>query len=254
MNKFRILNNINPIVKIIFLILVYVLIFNINTSQQYFLAYLLLIILLLLSQVDYRKLFRLFLYATYIIVFYLLINVFLQQPGSVVFQFYFLKITSGQLESSVLIVRKLYLLFFAGSLVFLTTSLEDFISGLGVLLTPLKYLRINTKPFLTSIFVGYNFLPMARREYGKMKKIYLIKGINFQGRNLLINIKLYIGMLVPIFRSLFINGEDLVVSMLIRKYDPWEQSTDIYRRRLVLNDYVWSGVLLGSIILISMFA
>lgn len=250
MNKFKILNNINPIIKIIFLILVYVLIFNISSSQQYLLAYLLLTVLLLLSQVDYRKLFRLFLYATYIILFYLVINVFLQQPGSVVFQFYFLKITSGQIESSILIMRKLYLLFFAGSLVFLTTSLEDFISGLGVLLAPLEYLRINTKPFLTSIFVGYNFLPMARREYSKMKKIYLIKGINFQGRNLLINIRLYIGMLVPILRSLFINGEDLVVSMLIRKYDPWEQSTDIYRRKLISNDYMWSAVLLVSIILI----
>ena len=154
----------------------------------------------------------------FIIVFTFVLNLFFQNTGEVLVQFWVLKITSGGLRMASFMALRLILLVISSQLLTLTTSPISLTDGLESLMRPLSKLGFPSHEIAMMMSIALRFIPTLMDEADKIMKAQKARGANFETGNLLQRARAMIPLLVPLFVGAFRRAEELALAMDARCY------------------------------------
>jgi energy-coupling factor transport system permease protein len=123
----------------------------------------------------------------------------------------------GILNSTLIMIRVLFLYYLAEMLMF-TTSLIDLTDGSEALLSPLQRLGIPVNAFIMVLVIAFKFVPIFVGEVERLIKAQSARGVRFDQGNLVARARKLGPLLIPLFISGFRRAETLAVAMEARCY------------------------------------
>lgn len=154
----------------------------------------------------------------FIIIFTFILNLFFQNTGEVLVQFWIFRITTGGLRMAGFMAVRLILLVISSQLLTLTTSPISLTDGLESLMRPLTVLRFPAHEIAMMMSIALRFIPTLMDEADKIMKAQKARGANFETGSILQRAKAMIPLLVPLFVGAFRRAEELALAMDARCY------------------------------------
>lgn len=154
----------------------------------------------------------------FIIIFTFILNLFFQNTGEVLVQFWVLKITTGGLRMASFMAVRLILLVISSQLLTLTTSPISLTDGLESLMRPMSKIGFPAHEIAMMMSIALRFIPTLMDEADKIMKAQKARGANFETGNILQRAKAMIPLLVPLFVGAFRRAEELALAMDARCY------------------------------------
>lgn len=207
------LHKLNPLQKLISLILFIIL--SIITNNLYLhLNYLLIIILLIvISKVSFKEYLYSLRTMLYLILGIFLINILLKV----------------ELEDNIISLLKIIETILASTLITLTTKENDTINALIYLLYPLKIFKINIYVLAGIFSMTLKFIPCIIDSINKIILTLKARGVNFKKNRILI-LKTII---IPTFNLTLKRADDLALSMEVRQYNINKKITKLKKWKLI---------------------
>ncbi len=128
-------------------------------------------------------------------------------------------ITQTSLKNTIIIFLRLLILILFNSTIMMTTSPKNISDALENILSPLKYLKINVRDIALTITISLKFIPILFEETNKIILSQKARGANFKSKNIVIKIKSFSAIIIPIFISAFKKANDLAISIDSRGYN-----------------------------------
>ena len=122
------------------------------------------------------------------------------------------------LETTILYVLKLVMIFLYSMILTLTTSPNDITIGLEKVFSPLKILKIPVNALAFSVTLAIRFIPMIIEETNTIMFSLNSRGIDYNKSSFKGKIRIMINMLVPMFAATIKRSDDLALSMELRLY------------------------------------
>lgn len=178
------------------------------------------------------------------------LNIFFMQSGEVLFELYFLRVTTGGLYYAFRMIFRLIILVLASSMLTFTTKTLDFADGLENLLEPLKKIKFPSHEIAMMITIALRFIPTIVEELEKIKNAQISRGADFETGNFMKKIKSFIPILIPLFVSSFKRADELATAMESRCYRGDINRTKLKQLKRTKSDYI--AFLILGIYLISL--
>lgn len=124
---------------------------------------------------------------------------------------------AGIINSTLTIVRVLFLYYLASMLTF-TTSLVDLADGMEAIGSPLQKVGIPVSALVMVVVIALKFVPIFVLEVERLMKAQTARGLNFDQGNLFQRVSKMTLLLIPLFVSAFLKVKVLTVSMEARCY------------------------------------
>ena len=192
----------------------------------------------------------------FIIVFTFILNLFFQNTGEVLVQFWVIKITTGGLRMASFMAVRLILLVISSQLLTLTTSPISLTDGLESLMRPLSKIGFPAHEIAMMMSIALRFIPTLMDEADKIMKAQKARGANFETGNILQRAKAMIPLLVPLFVGAFRRAEELAMAMEARCYRGGKGRTRMRQLRYSYRDaiaFVAMLLLLAGVIVLNHF-
>ena len=167
----------------------------------------------------------------FIIVLTALLNIF-YTPGTVLWQWNFLRITVEGLWSAFFMVLRFSFLISCTFLLTYTTSPIMLTDGLEKLLGPLKRIHVPVHELSMIMSIALRFIPTLIEETDKIMSAQKARGADFDSGNLFQKAKALVPLLVPLFISAFRRADELAVAMECRCYHGGEGRTRLRQLKL----------------------
>lgn len=184
--------------------------------------YLLFIFLLVLSGIKCSGVgFRLIFHNLRSIRYFLLISFVLQvifTAGQPVWHIGIMNITDKGLVLGTVNLLRLIILFIGSLLLLMTTTPMKLAAGLEYLLLPLKKINIPVQNLSTILNISFRFIPTLIEEAGNIKDAQISRGAQFNGPKIIVNVKNYLAILIPLLASSLIRAENVAEAMDSRCY------------------------------------
>ncbi|MEG0365064.1 MAG: energy-coupling factor transporter transmembrane component T [Erysipelotrichales bacterium] len=252
-----IIHKINPLAKIISLILLLVGVFLIKDLKLYLVAIVLVFILVKVAKLSILRLMKSLKILMFMFIFLFIINLFIIKRGDLLYNFFGLEIYSGALYQTLLIFFRLMLMVFLSSILTMTTKPLDLTLGIEQSLTPLKKIGFPAHAVAMMISIALRFIPILVDETNKIMIAQTSRGVDFQASKIKEKIQAVISLLIPLFVSAFKRAEDLANAMEARGYNPNATRTRYVVFRWQLKDtltIIVSVLFLGGIICYSIIS
>lgn len=172
----------------------------------------------------------------WIMLFTFILHIFFTKQGTLIFDFWFLKIYSGGLIQGIYICIRFFVLLLITTLLTLTTTPIEITDGLESLLAPLKKLKFPVHELALMISIALRFIPTLLQETSKIMKAQSARGAKFSLGSMKERIQAIVALLVPLFINAFKRAEDLAVAMEARGYRGGVGRTKIREYHWKLND------------------
>ena len=166
----------------------------------------------------------------FIIVLTALLNIF-YTPGTVLWQWNFLRITVEGLWSAFFMVLRFSFLISCTFLLTYTTSPIMLTDGLEKLLGPLKRIHVPVHELSMIMSIALRFIPTLIEETDKIMSAQKARGADFDSGNLFQKAKALVPLLVPLFISAFRRADELAIAMECRCYHGGEGRTRLRQLR-----------------------
>ena len=203
----------------------------------------------------------------FIIVFTFILNLFFQQSGDVLVQFWIIRITSGGQKRRVAIAgvlaktalfmaARLILLVVSSQLLTLTTSPISLTDGLETLMRPFSKVGFPAHEIAMMMSIALRFIPTLMDEADKIMKAQKARGANFETGNILQRAKAMIPLLVPLFVGAFRRADELALAMDARCYHGGAGRTRMNQLKFTIRDLIAAlavAALLAAVILLNRF-
>ncbi len=225
-------------VKIIITLCFLMFIFISKTFVGNFVSLIFLLIVIYLSKIPSKVIFRSFRGFMFLLLFTLITNVFFNQTGKVLIEVSFIKITTGGLLYSARMIFRLGILIVSSFMLTFTTNTLDFADGLEALLVPLKKIKFPSHEIAMIITIALRFIPTILEELEKIKKAQMSRGVDFESGNIIKKVKSFIPILIPLFISSFKRADDLAMAMEARCYRGDINRTRLKVLKMCKNDYI----------------
>ena len=203
--------------KIIATLLYIVALFIVNNFRGFLIAALALFVVIGLSKVPLKFIFKGLTAVFLIIAFTFVINLFMVQ-GRVLWQWKFLTITYEGVHRAFFMAARLVLLIIGSSLMTLTTKPIELTDGIEKLLKPLSKIGVPSHEIALMMTIALRFIPTLMEETDKIIKAQQARGADFESGNIIQRGKNLIPILVPLFVSSFRIAQDLALAMEARCY------------------------------------
>jgi len=193
----------------------------------------------------------------FIIVFTFILNLFFQNTGEVLVQFWVIKITTGGLRMASFMAVRLILLVISSQLLTLTTSPISLTDGLESLMRPLSKIGFPAHEIAMMMSIALRFIPTLMDEADKIMKAQKARGADFEHGNLVQRAKAMVPLLVPLFVGAFRRAEELALAMDARCYRGGAGRTRMNQLRYGVIDLIAAlalVALLGGVILLNRFS
>jgi len=226
-------HRINPLAKIISMIIILIGIFIITDVRVYLVCLVLVAILVKMANMSFFKLLkrlRILLFMTFFLFF---VNAFVIQTGPELFRIGFFSLHLDALNQTVMILLRLVLMVMISSLLTMTTKPLDLTLGLEQMFSPLKRFGFPAHELAMMISIALRFIPVLVEETNKIMIAQTSRGVDFNSSKFKEKITAIISLLIPLFTSAIKRAEDLADAMEARGYSP-----DGKRTRF--NTYTWA--------------
>ncbi|HKK95805.1 MAG TPA: energy-coupling factor transporter transmembrane component T [Anaerovoracaceae bacterium] len=203
--------------KIIATILFIVELFIVNNFYGFLLAAISIGMIIVISKVPVRFIFKGLKPVFIIIIFTFIINV-LMIDGRVLFSFSIFTITYEGLYRAFFMAARLMLLIIGSSLLTLTTKPLSLTDGIEKLLRPFEIIKVPSHEIAMMMTIALRFIPTLLEETDKIMKAQQARGADFETGGIIKRAKNLIPILVPLFISAFRIAQDLAMAMEARCY------------------------------------
>ncbi|MDD3270036.1 MAG: energy-coupling factor transporter transmembrane component T [Syntrophomonadaceae bacterium] len=234
------LHSLDPRIKIICCIVIMVSVL-INYSWYYLLFHLLLIIMAIkASGLSFRFMSGCLRSIRYLLLVTFVLQIFLT-PGEAVLSLGRISISQeGLLIASINLLR-LLILFFGSLLLIMTTSPIKLSAGIEFLLLPLNKLNIPVHHFTTILSISFRFIPTLIEEATIIKNAQRSRGAQFDSPNLIVRLKSYMAIIIPLFEASLLRAEELGEAMDSRCYTGHPNQLRMSSLKLMGKDLVLLG-------------
>ena len=249
-----IIHRLDPRMKILLLFLFVIGLFFVKNAYGYVVSAFVLWFIIKLSKVPFLYILRGLKGFLFIIIFTVIINMFFIESGIVIFQFYFIKLTSDGIWLSVQMICRLGFLTAISSVLTFTTSPIKLTYAIESILKPFKKIGVPAHDIAMMMTIAIRFIPTLVEEVEKIKKAQLARGADFDGKGLKNKAKSFIPILVPLFVSAFRRADDLAMAMEARCYRGDVNRTSMNKLELKKRDFIaffMGFVFLGSVFLLN---
>lgn len=203
--------------KILGTLLYIIEVFLVNSFAGFGLVILALGILIGISRVPVRFIFKGLKAVVFIILLTFVLNLFMFD-GTVLWHWKFLTITYEGLYRSCFMALRLILLIIGTSMLTLTTKPMELTDGLEKLLKPFNRLGLPSHEIALMMSIALRFIPTLLEETDKIMKAQQARGADFESGNLMQRVKSMIPILIPLFVGSFRIAQDLALAMEARCY------------------------------------
>lgn len=203
--------------KILGTLLYIIEIFLVNSFAGFGLVILALGVLIGISKVPVRFIFKGLKAVVFIILLTFLLNLFMFD-GTVLWHWKFLTITYEGLYRSCFMALRLILLIIGTSMLTLTTKPMELTDGLEKLLKPFNRFGLPSHEIALMMSIALRFIPTLLEETDKIMKAQQARGADFESGNLIQRVKNMIPILIPLFVGSFRIAQDLALTMEARCY------------------------------------
>lgn len=203
--------------KILGTLLYIIEIFLVNSFAGFGLVILALGVLIGISRVPVRFIFKGLKAVVFIILLTFVLNLFMFD-GTVLWHWKFLTITYEGLYRSCFMALRLILLIIGTSMLTLTTKPMELTDGLEKLLKPFNRLGLPSHEIALMMSIALRFIPTLLEETDKIMKAQQARGADFESGNLIQRVKNMIPILIPLFVGSFRIAQDLALAMEARCY------------------------------------
>lgn len=203
--------------KIIATLVYIVALFIVNNFWGFLIALAGLAVVIALSKVPVRFIFRGLAPVILIIAFTFVLNIFMVD-GRVLWQWKFLHITYEGLLRACFMAVRLVLLIIGSSMMTLTTRPIALTDGLEKLFKPFSKIGLPSHEIALMMTIALRFIPTLMEEADKIIKAQQARGSDFESGNIIQRAKSLIPILIPLFVSSFRIAQDLALAMEARCY------------------------------------
>lgn len=203
--------------KILGTLLYIIEIFLVNSFAGFGLVILALGVLIGISRVPVRFIFKGLKAVVFIILLTFVLNLFMFD-GTVLWHWKFLTITYEGLYRSCFMALRLILLIIGTSMLTLTTKPMELTDGMEKLLKPFNRLGLPSHEIALMMSIALRFIPTLLEETDKIMKAQQARGADFESGNLMQRVKNMIPILIPLFVGSFRIAQDLALAMEARCY------------------------------------
>ena len=203
--------------KILGTLLYIIEIFLVNSFAGFGLVILALGVLIGISRVPVRFIFKGLKAVVFIILLTFVLNLFMFD-GTVLWHWKFLTITYEGLYRSCFMALRLILLIIGTSMLTLTTKPMELNDGLEKLLKPFNRLGLPSHEIALMMSIALRFIPTLLEETDKIMKAQQARGADFESGSLIQRVKNMIPILIPLFVGSFRIAQDLALAMEARCY------------------------------------
>lgn len=220
------IHRLDPRTKLNAVIIYLIAVFISNSYLSYFLCMLFLLLIIKLSNVPTKFIFKGLKSLLFLLLLSVVFNIFLT-PGEILFQYSFIQVTKeGIILASKMALRLIYLVLFSSMLTLTTTPME-LTNAIEKNLAFLKIFRVPVSDIALMMSIALRFVPILIEEVDKIIKAQMSRGAVFDDKNIIKKAKSYIPLLVPIFVSAFRRANDLSLAMEARCYNNSENRTKL---------------------------
>jgi energy-coupling factor transport system permease protein len=214
------LHSLDPRSKILIATLFIVSVFFANNPASFAFLILATLLLIAISQISFKVVFKGVKPIVIIILITAVINVFMTQGvGEPLLSFWVINIyTEGIARAVFMALRVIILIVGSSILLTYTTSPISLTDGLESLLSPLKLIKVPVHTFAMMMSIALRFIPTLIEETEKIMNAQKSRGADFTSGGLIKRAKALIPILIPLFVSSFKRAEELAVAMESRCY------------------------------------
>ena len=203
--------------KIIATLLYLIELFVVNNFYGFLITAAVLFIVIAVSKVPLKFIFRGLTAVFLIIAFTFVLNLFMVD-GRVLWHWKFRTITYEGLMRAFFMAVRLVLIIIGSSIMTLTTKPVELTDGLEKLLSPFSKIGLPSHEIALMMTIALRFIPTLMEETDKIIKAQQARGADFESGSLFQRAKNLIPILVPLFVSSFRIAQDLALAMEARCY------------------------------------
>ncbi len=247
-----ILHRLDPRIKLFGTMIYVISLFAFQNITVYICAFIFLVSVIALSKVPVKFIVRGIRGVITLLIMTSFLNIFLT-PGTVIWQFGFLKITYEGIVQAVTVVIRLFLLIMGSSIMTLTTTPNQLTDGLERSMRFLNMIKVPVHEIAMMMSIALRFIPILLEETNKIMKAQLARGADFETGNIIKRVKAMIPILIPLFVAAFRRANDLAMAMEARCYKGGEGRTKMkplkYKGRDFLAYFILISYFVGMLFL-----
>lgn len=216
------IHNCHPFCK---LIIAFILILSIVFTNSLFFNFvytIVLISIILLSKISWKKYIQSFFKMKFFLLFLLIINI----------------IFSGSLSAGVFIVWKMILILLTSSILLYTTSSSEMIYGIKKMVYPLEMFHISSNKIAFSLSLALRFIPILLEQADKIWKSQLSRGLSFNDMKLKDKVKSLKTILLPMFILSIKRADILSETMEVRLFNLYGARTNYQDRKINIQEKI----------------
>ena len=233
-----VIHRLDPRTKLIALILYIIALFVAGSWISYGLMLLFLSVMIALSTIPLKAIFKGMKPLIMILVFTGLLNLFFTTGDTVLLTVWKITITMEGLVRAIFMIVRIIMLISATFLLTYTTSPIQLTDGLESLLNPLKKIHVPVHELAMMMCIALRFIPTLIEETDKIICAQKARGADFETGNILQRVNALVPILVPLFISAFRRADELATAMECRCYQGGEGRTKMKLLRYHREDYI----------------
>ena len=212
------------------------------------------IVLILISHISFKSLFKSLRVLWFMIIFLLIINCLVPPVGAtaVAFSIGSFNIYWDAILQSLKIILRLVLLISLSMILTATTKPLELTYALEWYLTPLKIIKFPAHEVAMTISIALRFIPTILGEVERIMKAQSSRGVDFKHGKISSRFKAIISLIIPLFISAFERSEQLADAMEARGYDPKQKRTRYRKLSFHFSDLfaflLCGGLMAGTIV------
>jgi len=161
----------------------------------------------------------------FIIAFTTLFQLFATSQGTVLYHWWFFRVTDqGLMQAAIIFCRFLLIIFYSTVLTVTTTPLS-LADAVEKILTPFKIIKVPAHEIGLMLSMSLRFVPTLVDDTNRIMNAQRARGVDFGEGNILKKIRSFIPILIPLFASSFKRADALAIAMEARGYRGGEGRT-----------------------------
>ena len=247
-------HNIDARIKILITLMYMVSVFFIVSYTTFFCMFFLLTIIIAISRVPFRIVFKSINGLLFLLLFTAIINIFFTSSGNVLLSIPLgklaINITDQGINFAIKMALRFSLLVLGSSILTFTTTPTELTDALEVLLKPLTYIKIPVHDLAIIMSIALRFIPGLMEETDKIMMAQKARGANLDSGNFFKKIKAMLPVLIPLFVSAFRRADELADALDARCYNASSKRTKMKTFELKVTDVISFLVFTALIVLI----
>ena len=251
-----IIHRLDPRTKLIMLVVYIVALFMASGWIAYGLMFAFLAAVIRISTIPVKSILKGMKPLVMILIFTGLLNLFFNQEGEILVDFWIITIYTGGLSRALMMMARILMLITCTFLLTYTTSPIALTDGLEALLGPLKKVGVPVHELSMMMCIALRFIPTLIEETDKIMCAQKARGADFENGSLMERAKALVPILVPLFISAFRRADELATAMECRCYQGGEGRTKMKLLRYHREDFVSFGigaVMVAAVVLLGTF-